>query len=56
MGAVGGTFDCLHIGHQILLLYAALSAKEALYLGITADALLVHKKYWELIQNLTVRM
>ena len=56
VGAVGGTFDCLHIGHQILLLYTMLSAKKTVYAGVTSDALLAHKKYSNLIQKLDVRI
>lgn len=56
MAAVGGTFDYLHIGHQILLLYAVLAAKEAIYVGVTGEALLVNKKYKEMIQPLSYRM
>lgn len=53
---VGGTFDRMHIGHQILLFYAALSASETIHIGITADWLLTHKKYNQVIQRMVVRM
>jgi cytidyltransferase-like protein len=53
---VGGTFDRLHIGHQILLLYAALSASETIHIGVTADWLLTNKKYNQVIQKMAVRM
>ena len=33
--ALGGTFDYLHIGHQILLLYAVLAAQKTAYIGVT---------------------
>lgn len=43
--ALGGTFDYLHIGHQLLLLYGALAAKQTIYVGVTGEALLAKKKY-----------
>ena len=41
--AVGGTFDHLHIGHQMLLLYSALSASKKLIIGITSEEMLKKK-------------
>lgn len=43
--ALGGTFDYLHLGHQLLLLYGALAAEETIYVGVTGDTLLAKKKY-----------
>lgn len=43
--AVGGTFDHLHAGHKLLLSIAAYAAHEKVILGITAEELLLHKKY-----------
>jgi len=48
--AMGGTFDRLHCGHELLLATTALVATHKVYVGITADQLLVHKKYSELLQ------
>ena len=56
VAAVGGTFDYLHIGHQILLLYTLLAAKETIYVGVTGEALLINKKYKDFIQPQTLRM
>lgn len=32
---VGGTFDYLHIGHQILLLTGIMKAKKRMMIGVT---------------------
>ena len=42
--ALGGTFDYLHIGHQILLLYAVLAAKTKVIIGTTGPGMLINKK------------
>jgi cytidyltransferase-like protein len=42
--ALGGTFDHLHLGHQILLLRALILAKDELYVGVTSDHMISHKK------------
>jgi hypothetical protein len=54
--ALGGTFDYFHIGHQILLLYAVLTANQRVYIGVTGEGLLTKKKNKEYIQSLSVRM
>lgn len=53
--AVGGTFDHLHAGHKILLTMTAWLARRRLVCGITDDALLVNKKYKEVMQNINDR-
>ena len=50
--AVGGTFDRLHIGHQMLLLYTVLTARHTVYIGVTGEILLVNKKDKEVLQSL----
>ena len=54
--ALGGTFDYLHIGHQILLLYAVLSSSEKVIIGVTGAGMLLNKKNKEVIQHISVRM
>ncbi|PIA16780.1 Nucleotidylyl transferase [Coemansia reversa NRRL 1564] len=53
--AVGGTFDHLHVGHKILLTATALAATKRVVCGISADALLVNKKYKELLEPYRMR-
>ncbi|KAJ2081019.1 hypothetical protein H4R24_002634 [Coemansia sp. RSA 988] len=53
--AVGGTFDHLHVGHKILLTATALAATKRVVCGISADALLVNKKYKELLESYRMR-
>lgn len=40
---LGGTFDYLHAGHQLLLLTAITKAKNMLLVGLTGDAMLSKK-------------
>lgn len=41
---LGGTFDYLHIGHQLLLLTAILQARFRIGIGLTGDEMLSKKK------------
>lgn len=54
--AVGGTFDHLHVGHQVLLLCTALSASRLVHIGITGQALLAKKKSREILEPWQIRM
>lgn len=53
--AVGGTFDHVHAGHKILLTMTAWLATKKVICGVTGDALLVNKKYKEVMQNIRER-
>ncbi|KAG2492810.1 hypothetical protein HYH03_008970 [Edaphochlamys debaryana] len=53
--AVGGTFDRLHAGHELLLAATALVSEGFVFVGITADALLANKSHRELLQPYDVR-
>ncbi|KAG2443400.1 hypothetical protein HXX76_001758 [Chlamydomonas incerta] len=53
--AVGGTFDRLHAGHELLLAATALVAERFVFVGITADALLAGKSHRELLQPYDTR-
>ncbi|KXZ47714.1 hypothetical protein GPECTOR_33g596 [Gonium pectorale] len=53
--AVGGTFDRLHAGHELLLAATALVAQGSVFVGVTADALLANKSHKELLQPYDVR-
>ncbi|KAF2741980.1 pantetheine-phosphate adenylyltransferase family protein-like protein [Sporormia fimetaria CBS 119925] len=63
--AVGGTFDHLHIGHKLLLtMFAFVLARRprpdgeepsSLTVGITGDALLVNKKYADVLESWDAR-
>eukprot|EP00761_Pharyngomonas_kirbyi_P001347 gb/GECH01001351.1/.p1 GENE.gb/GECH01001351.1/~~gb/GECH01001351.1/.p1 ORF type:complete len:340 (+),score=75.60 gb/GECH01001351.1/:1-1020(+) len=44
-GALGGTFDHMHIGHKLLLTQAALAIQEELVIGITSGELLKNKSF-----------
>ncbi|KAJ9512304.1 hypothetical protein QJQ45_012934 [Haematococcus lacustris] len=48
--AAGGTFDRLHCGHELLLSSLALVATEKVFIGITAEQLLLNKQHRELLQ------
>ncbi|KAH0486446.1 MAG: uncharacterized protein KVP18_001614 [Porospora cf. gigantea A] len=44
--AIGGTFDHLHVGHQLLLLEAILAASRgSLTIGVTSEKMLQRKKH-----------
>lgn len=51
-----GTFDQLHGGHKLILLYTALAASNRVSIGVTAPSLLVRKSNNALIEPLEVRM
>ncbi|KAG2443295.1 hypothetical protein HYH02_009365 [Chlamydomonas schloesseri] len=53
--AVGGTFDRLHAGHELLLAATALVAERFVFVGVTADALLANKSHRELLQTYDAR-
>ncbi|PNW74229.1 hypothetical protein CHLRE_13g590550v5 [Chlamydomonas reinhardtii] len=53
--AVGGTFDRLHAGHELLLAATALVAERFVFVGVTADALLAGKSHRELLQPYDTR-
>ncbi|GMH33831.1 hypothetical protein BSKO_01665 [Bryopsis sp. KO-2023] len=48
--AVGGTFDRMHAGHRLLLSATALVSDRVVFLGITADKLLLKKNHKELLE------
>ena len=48
--ALGGTFDRLHVGHQLLLSLAVVSASKRVELGLTDDSMLKDKKYAQLLE------
>lgn len=54
--AVGGTFDHLHVGHQVLLLQAVLSTEKKLIIGVTGEKMLQKKVNNQLIQSLLMRI
>ncbi|KAL6785842.1 COAD1 [Auxenochlorella protothecoides x Auxenochlorella symbiontica] len=53
--AVGGTFDRLHAGHRLLLAATAAVASAEIFVGITADRLLVNKQGREWLEAYEVR-
>ncbi len=53
--AVGGTFDRLHAGHRLLLAATALVATEGIYVGVTADKLLINKRNKDLLEPYETR-
>jgi phosphopantetheine adenylyltransferase len=53
---VGGTFDHLHIGHQVLLLHTILSAEKKVIIGVTSEQMLLKKVNHEIIQSLLMRI
>ena len=52
---MGGTFDQLHIGHQLLLLTAILQTSKYIVIGITTPSMLAKKENKILIQHLNIR-
>ncbi|KAG5437387.1 hypothetical protein PCANB_000818 [Pneumocystis canis] len=53
---VGGTFDYFHAGHKILLTMTAWICNQQIVCGVSDEALLVTKKYRNLIQPIEIRM
>lgn len=49
--ACGGTFDCMHAGHRLLLAATALASNERVLIGVTGDLLLAKKKYASHLQS-----
>ena len=46
---VGGTFDRLHLGHQILILTTLLLSKKDVFIGVISDEMLAKKHNKEII-------
>lgn len=55
ISAVGGTFDHIHDGHKILLSISAFLTKSKLIVGLTAELLLVNKKFKSQLQAYEMR-
>ncbi|KAL6933907.1 hypothetical protein ACO0R3_001689 [Hanseniaspora guilliermondii] len=55
ISAVGGTFDHIHDGHKILLCISAFLTKSKLIIGLTAEQLLVNKKFKSQLQTFDTR-
>lgn len=53
--ALGGTFDHLHPGHKILLTIATALTTTRIIVGITAESLLVNKKYARHLESIERR-
>ena len=48
---LGGTFDHMHSGHNLLLTHSALLTKSRMLIGVTSDLLLKKKSYASLLQT-----
>lgn len=55
IAAVGGTFDHIHDGHKILLSISIFLTKSKLIVGLTAERLLVNKKFKSQLQAYETR-
>ncbi|CCF57641.1 hypothetical protein KAFR_0C06450 [Kazachstania africana CBS 2517] len=53
--ALGGTFDHIHDGHKILLSMASFLTSSRLIVGLTAEELLVKKRYKDELQSFEKR-
>lgn len=54
--ALGGTFDCIHVGHKILIGEASLQCRKTLTVGVTCENMIKSKILWELIEPVEQRM
>ena len=54
--ALGGTFDCIHNGHRLLLAQAALIATRRVLVGVADGPLLANKTLMELIKPVDTRV
>lgn len=52
---MGGTFDRLHSGHELLLRAAARVTRDQLTIGVTDNSMLTRKAYADIIQPYEVR-
>ena len=54
--ALGGTFDCIHNGHRLLLAHSAAIATRRVLVGVSDGPLLVNKTLTELIRPASERI
>ena len=52
---VRGTFDHMHLGHQVLLLKAVFTSSHKLIIEVKDDSIMNNKRLKELIQPIDVR-
>lgn len=52
---IGGTFDCIHVGHKLLLTEVVLLTQNRLLIGLADGPLLVKKKLADLIEEASLR-